>query len=310
MANGVRRGDEGMTWLVSGPEFDGRKIIVEDELTEQEAVEAADLRNSAAARVGVAGGYTALPQGVLRLKRGSVVRRMVAFVSAVVALIGLSVLIGGAAWSAAGSSSTAVITFDDAAQQTQLIIPTPACPASQPACQWKFFLNEPKLSVDVATVYGTSGTLTIDYPKDFCGVIQADAYVGPPWVAKRGFQHTIENCTPPTTTTTAAPATTTTTEPPTPPTTSTTTATPSVVSASESPPPTEPSAQPPTASPVATSASAPISATPAQLPFTGVNVKPLWFIGSTLVAIGLCLLTTAASWRRMARRLLATVQGH
>ena len=299
-----------MTWLVSGPEFDGRQMTVEDELTEQEAVEAADRRNRAAAGAGVVGGYTALPQGVSRLKKGSVFTRMVAIVSAVIALIGLSLIMGGAAWSAADSSSTAVITFGDAAQQAQLIIPTPACPALQPDCQWKFFLNEPKLSVDVATVYGTSGTLTIDYPKDFCGVIQADAYVGPPWVAKRGFQHTIEDCTPPTTTTTAPPATTTSTEPLTPSTTSTTAATPPLISASKSPPPTEPPAPPSATSPVATPASVPISATPAQLPFTGVNVKPLWFIGLTFVALGLCLLTTAASWRRMARRLLAAVQSH
>ncbi len=162
--------------------------------------------------------------------------------SSVIALIALSVTLGGAAWSAADSSSTAVITFDDAAQQAQLIIPTPACPASQPDCQWKFFLNEPKLSVDVATVYGTSGTLTIDYPKDFCGVIQADAYVGPPWVAKRGFQHTIEDCTPPTTTTTAPPATTTTTSSPTPPTTPTTNPPPvfGSVTATTAPPPAAP----------------------------------------------------------------------
>ncbi len=123
-------------------------------------------------------------------------KRTIVAVGSVIALVALSMAFGGAAVNAADGSSTAVIIFDDAAQQAKLIIPTPACPASQPDCQWKFFLNEPKLSVDVATIYGTSGTLTLAYPKDFCGVIQADAYVGPPWVAKRGFQHTIADCTP------------------------------------------------------------------------------------------------------------------
>jgi hypothetical protein len=41
------------------------------------------------------------------------------------------------------------------------------------------------------------------------------------------------------------------------------------------------------------------------LPFTGVDVKPLWFIGLTLVALGVGLLTSGESWRRVARRILA-----
>ncbi len=238
--------------------------------------------------------------------------------SSIIAVIGLSLTLGDTAWSAAESSSTAVIIFDDAAQQAQLIIPTPACPASQPNCEWKFFLNEPKLSVDVSTVYGTSGTLTLAYPRDFCGVIQADAYVGPPWVAKRGFQHTIQDCTPPTTTTTAPPtttttappATTTTTEPPTAPTTSTTTPTPPVFAATNDPPPAAPPAPPLAPPPAAAPESAPVSATQPQLPFTGRDMKPLLLIGLTLVAVGLSLLTTTESWRRMTRWLLATVLGH
>ncbi len=128
-------------------------------------------------------------------------KRIVVVLSSVMALIALSVTLGGAAWSAtvpsSTPSSTPIIIFDDVGQQAQLIIPTPACPETQPDCMWRFFLNLPKLHIDVATVYGTSGTLSIPYPPNFCGVIQADAYVGPPWVAKRGFQHTINNCEPP-----------------------------------------------------------------------------------------------------------------
>jgi hypothetical protein len=250
--------------------------------------------------------------------RGASMKRMAVILSSVISLVALSATVGGADWSAAATSSTATIIFDDAAQQAQLIIPTPACPTTQPDCVWKFFLNEPKLSVDVGTVFGTSGTLTIAYPKNFCGVIQADAYIGgPPWVPKRGFQHTIEDCTPPTTTTTTPPPTTTTTEPPTTTTTTTTPVVPPVVTGNASPPPTPPAPAPapappaaPTAAlPFSSPASTPASAAPAELPFTGVNTKPLWFVGLTLVALGLCLLTSAESWRRTRRRLSTAVGG-
>ncbi len=217
-----------------------------------------------------------------------------------IGLVAISFPLGSAAVSAADGPTYAVITFNDAARQVQLTIPTPACPTSQPDCQWKFFLNEPKLSVDVATVYGTSGTLTIPYPANFCGVIQADAYVGPPWVPKRGFQHTIEDCASVTATTTAPPGT---AQQPSPPTTSTTP--PPMfgsVSATSVPPPA-PSAEAPQVSGSATvPAVSSNSAAPAQLPFTGANIKPFLFGGLTLIALGLSLLTDSVSRRRMARR--------
>jgi hypothetical protein len=231
-------------------------------------------------------------------------------VGSVIALVALSVALGGAAVSATDGSSTAVIVFDDAAQQAKLIIPTPACPTSQPDCQWKFFLNEPKLHVDVATVYGTSGTLTIAYPKGFCGVIQADAYVGPPWVAKRGFQHTIADCTPSPTPTPAPPAPTPIAlpSPPTPP------APPpppgpdsGSVAGTTAQPPTAPADAPLTTTPdapaVTAHAAAPAGAAAARLPFTGANITLLLWVGSALVLFSLGLLTTSQSRRRMARRL-------
>jgi len=229
--------------------------------------------------------------------------------TAVVALISMSAIMEAGAWGAGGGTSTAVITFDDAAQQVTLTIPTPACPGTQPTCQWKFFLNEPKLSVDVSTIYGTSGVLTLAYPKDFCGVIQADAYVGPPWVAKRGFQHTIEDCNPVTTPTSAPPPTSTTTttdDEPSTTTTSTTSTTPPPGDAPTSVPPTPPSAgaaatSPPVVAaaavtPAALPASSAVPATvaassaPSQLPFTGVDFESLLVMGLASVALGLCLL--------------------
>jgi hypothetical protein len=255
-------------------------------------------------------------------------KRAIIAASSVLALTLLSVSLGAAAWSVTGSPSTAVITFDDAAQQVTLTIPTPACPTSQPGCMWKFFLNEPKLSVDVAIVYGTSGTLTLAYPKNFCGVIQADAYVGPPWVAKRGFQHTIEDCSGPVGPTTGSAASTTTTEQPGQAgATSTTPSTvPSPVDAASSPPPAAAAGSPPSAptsasgaGPASTShnapadatsgtpASAPVHAATGLLPFTGVGFQQFLLIGLSLVVLGLALLTSTESGRRMARRLAATV---
>ncbi len=219
-------------------------------------------------------------------------------------LIALSFPLGSVAVSAADSPSTAVITFNDAARQVQLTIPTPACPPSQPNCEWKFFLNEPKLSVDVATIYGTSGTLTLDYPPDFCGVIQADAYVGPPWVATRGFQHTIEDCTPPTATTGGPPGV---TQQPSPPGTTPTTPPPSPQQlgsvAAASVPTTAPPADVPQVSAAATVPATATGSAPAQLPFTGASIKPFLFSGLTLIALGLFLLTSSVTRRRMVRRI-------
>ena len=85
---------------------------------------------------------------------------------------------------------------------------------------WKFEVNEPDEGVLVDAVYGNSGTLTIDYPVGFCGLLQADASLNGSHVY--GSRYTVTDCTvptttttvPPTTTTTAPPASTTTTQPP------------------------------------------------------------------------------------------------
>ena len=113
-------------------------------------------------------------------------------IASVIAVTVVAAVAVGTASRASASPTSAVITFDDMARQVTLQIPDPPCDVSEPGCVWKFFLNEPKVSVDVATVYGSTGTLSIPYPSNFCGIIQADAYVGPtangPWVSKRGWQ--------------------------------------------------------------------------------------------------------------------------
>jgi hypothetical protein len=222
-------------------------------------------------------------------------RLFVVFISAL-ALFTTIATLGSSTRSWAASSSSPQIIFDDSAQQAELVIPTPACPESQSECQWKFVLQIPKGDVTVGVLYGTSGTLVIPYPPKFCGVIQADAYQGPPFVPERGFQHTIATCDPATTTTTSTTTTSTTTS------TTVPTTVPPVAAPKASPPPAPPVAAPTPPAP------APVSATPTQLPFTGVNTTPILFVGLTLVVLGLALLASASSRRRVVSRLLATMR--
>jgi hypothetical protein len=193
--------------------------------------------------------------------------------------------------SAVASSSSGIITFEDAAQQVTLTIPTPPCAAGHDGCKWVLFVNEPNVPGKpvVGSVTGTTGVLTVKYPPNFCGVLQADARTGPPWTQVYGLHHTVEGtyCSPQTsttTTTTLAPPTTPTSTPPltaanqaTPPTTSPATASPPVVAAATSEPASAPSGTTATAAPT-------------QLPFTGPDVKLLMLVGLTLVGTGLGLL--------------------
>ena len=219
------------------------------------------------------------------------------FIASVIAVTVVASVAVGTATRASASPTSAVITFDDIARQVTLQIPDPPCDVSEPGCVWKFFLNEPKVSVDVAIVYsspGTSGTLTIPYPPGFCDILQADAYVGPtangPWVSKRGWQHQIApvgDC-----------------EPPTPPSGGGTDTPPPGEPPSEPIPPAAAPAPAPTPEPQAaavapvvaaataaptttTNAPAKPAAAPASLPFTGANLGPFVILGLTFVTLGL-----------------------
>jgi hypothetical protein len=196
---------------------------------------------------------------------------------------------------AGASGPGAVITFGPTSATLQ--IPTPPCPTTEPGCVWKFFLNEPKVSVDVDTVYGTSGTLTIAYPANFCGIIQADAYIGPtangPWTPQRGWQKPLTDV--------ATACMTPVTPPPSGGSQTTPVVTPPAQAATTTPPVQLPDTQQatdgtvattPTTAPV-TPAAAPVvqaASAPTSLPFTGVNLMPFVLIGVTCVALGLGLL--------------------
>lgn len=193
---------------------------------------------------------------------------------------------------ASGGTSGPVITFDDANNVVTLQIPSPPCPTTEPGCVWKFFLNEPKVSVDVSTIYGTqAGILTLAYPENFCGIIQADAYIGPtmsgPWTPQRGWQHQLpdSDCAPTPPSAPVAPVT----PPDAPQTAPVVTQPPAALPATQdatSAPVTTPTT--PTTVPVTPAVKA--ASEPTSLPFTGVNLMPFILSGVTCIALGLGLL--------------------
>jgi hypothetical protein len=86
------------------------------------------------------------------------------------------------------------IRFNDPGRYASLTIPTPGCRGDQ-RCTWELIVNEPFVPGQpvVGAVYGTSGVLYVRYPP-ICGVIQADAIVGPPPKLVVGYRHQINDC--------------------------------------------------------------------------------------------------------------------
>ena len=234
--------------------------------------------------------------------------------AAAVATVGLGVVLIAAGTAAAESrvGATAVIRFWPSYHEVTLTIPVPACPTTNPSCEWLLEVNEPDVPAQtvLGTATGSSGMLTVNYSANFCGVIQADALIGPsPWYLKYGHQETVSgtDCTQPTTPT--VPVTTPVTTPAKTPVTTPVTTPPAVVA--QTLPYTATTAN--TAAPAASVATTPAAAAtattdPAQLPFTGVDVRPLLLTGSALVLAGLYILTTLEQRRRALMRVGASVR--
>lgn len=232
-------------------------------------------------------------------------KRLVVAILSAGAVFVLTSMAMGTTLSAAAGPPMATPVFDDAARQVTLTIPTPPCAPGQEGCKWLLFVNEPDVPGKpvVGSVTGTVGVLMVHYPPNFCGVLQADARTGPPWVQVRGLRHTVstDHCAPPPTITTTT-TTTTTTAPPVPP----------IVAASGQPPaePATPAGQPTALPFTAGGAASPSTTVPtsaaARLPFTGLDFKPLWIFGLSLVAFGLTLLGSGPRWRRLLHRLKYT----
>ena len=195
------------------------------------------------------------------------------------------------------------------------------CPPTQPDCDWMLYVNEPDIppqpvvGYQIAAAGSGVAILEVKYPSDFCGVIQADALVGPsPWLREFGHQMMINTCdttttSPPTTSppTTSAP----TTSPPTtsPPTTAprTPTTTPPHTAATSALPftgDTSPAGDSSSTDPVGNTTA---TTAPASLPFTGSNLKPLVILGVAMILAGLYLLSNVEQRRRALRRLGSAV---
>lgn len=232
--------------------------------------------------------------------------------AATLIVLGVVLLTAGTADASARVTHFAYIKFSDSTGEVTLQIPTAPCDS----CEWMLSVNEPEVpgQTVVGSAVGTSGLLTVAYPSEFCGVIQADAFRGPaPWDLRFGHKRTIQTANPCVTTTTSEPptTTTTTTKAPTPTTTKPpTTTTPPVTKATSQLPFSNSASSSTTTHPVAVAAVSATATSPTQatLPFTGLNVKPLALIGTTLIIIGLLILTTLEQRRRALRRLSVVVR--
>jgi hypothetical protein len=254
--------------------------------------------------------------------RGRRVNRWLAAGAAALIALGSTFVIVGTASASAPVGHFPVIKFWPNYNVVTMTVPLRVwCPKSKPFCEWQLYVNEPDIPSQkfVGKATGTSGILTVNYPKHFCGVIQADALVGPaPWLFQFGHKRTIHtgrNCDPNTTTTTKPPHTTTTTGAPNTTTTTkpphtTTTKPPTTTTKAPHTPTTEtPTSELPftstSAAAVVAAASASTTSTVAvaQLPFTGADIRPVAFVGVVLIMLGFYILTTLEQRRRAMRRM-------
>lgn len=210
-------------------------------------------------------------------QQGKMAKRWLAFAAAVLTSMGTVVVMAGTA--SAAVPAHAVLKFS--AGEASLTIPPSKCPDQRATCQWMLYVNEPNTPAQtvVGIVVGTSGTLHVAFPKDFCGLLQADILIGPaPWRFERGIQQTVTvpGCVP-----ANAPA--------------------------EQGPTLSPSAQLPftgsTPTPAASAGpaangKATLLAAVHQLPFTGLDIRPLAVLGSLLVLLGLVMMTSVEQRRR------------
>jgi hypothetical protein len=168
--------------------------------------------------------------------------------------------------------------------KAELTVPASDCPEANPFCEWMLFVDEPDVAGQpvVAEVTGSSGVLEVPYPPNFCGVLQADALVGPGnWVYQTGTRVTVNTCT------SGSPST---------------AATSTFIDPNSA---TQSSTnQVATSASVATTTSA-VSAKATTLPFTGVDAGPYALLGTSAFLIGL-LLMAERSWLLGYRRLAAS----
>ena len=191
-------------------------------------------------------------------------------VAAMAAMVVSVFMIAGVAPAAGAAERSPVLSFSS--DRVVLTLPTRGCPHRRPDCEWMLFVNEPTTGklVGMATGPGTTtGSaspvgVTVALPASFCGVVQADALVGPsPWrkvVGRKATVQTAASCSLPFTAANAATG-----------------------SADAAP-------------------AAPAAAKLTQLPFTGIDIKPLLLLGLALTLLGLLMATDLDQRRKKERR--------
>lgn len=225
-----------------------------------------------------------------RRMRGS---RRASVAALVLVAMGLVVMASSVASASVLLNHFPVIKFWSASSEVTLQLPQPACPVSRPGCEWTLLVDEPDVPAQtvVGMVSGTSGILTVAYPPDFCGVIQADAILGPdPTKLEVGHQVVV-------TTASGCPPITKNTLPPPKPLPG--------ASGGSPPPAGNVTSTPGGTATLANDPAHVAAAEAAQLPFTGIDIKPMGYIGVGMVVTGLLLASTFEKRRRDLQRVKA-----
>jgi hypothetical protein len=128
------------------------------------------------------------------MRKGLLQGVVIGVVITVVAMLGMDFA------DTAGANTHVVIQFHNPSYEpgyVTLQIPNPPCrtTTTTPRCEWALFVNEPDNGGKiVGWVFGTSGTLSVPYPAGFCGLLQADASVGPPYRREVGHRVMVNTC--------------------------------------------------------------------------------------------------------------------
>jgi hypothetical protein len=183
-------------------------------------------------------------------------------VAAVTAMGVFVFLIAGVAPAAGAAERSPVLSFSS--DRVTLTLPIQGCPHRRPDCEWMLFVNEPTTGklVGTATGSGSAVGVTVALPACFDGVVQADALIGPSPWRKVVGRKATVQ-----------------------------------TSASCSLPFTAANG-----GSAGNAGSAPAAAKLTQLPFTGIDVKPLTLLGVSLTVLGLLMATDFDQRRREVRR--------
>jgi hypothetical protein len=192
-------------------------------------------------------------------------RRVVAAMAAVVVFV---FLIAGVDPAAGAADRSPVLSFSS--DQVTLTPPTQGCPHRRPNCQWMLFVNDPTTGKVVGTATGpgtttTSGStsaVTVTLPACFDGLVQGDALIGPSPWRKVVGRKATVQ-----------------------------------TSASCSLPFTAANA-----GSAGHAGTAPAAAELTQLPFTGIDIKPLTLLGASLTMLGLLMVADFDQRRKEVRR--------